>query len=81
MEKDYLHPAAPRLGFGLMRLPKKEEAASMSGFFVSSRREIEGLVGLNRDFPTLKWRKRRRDGVSGNFSDTPYIVYNEKGAA
>ena len=27
--------------------------------------------GLNRDFPTQKWRKRRRDGVSGNFSDTP----------
>ena len=24
MEKDYLHPAAPRLGFGLMRLPKKD---------------------------------------------------------
>ena len=29
-------------------------------------------MGLNRDFPTLKWRKRRRDGASGNFSDTPY---------
>lgn len=25
MEKDYLHPAAPRLGFGLMRLPKKDK--------------------------------------------------------
>ena len=29
-------------------------------------------MGLNRGFPTQKWRKRRRDGVSGNFSDTPY---------
>ena len=30
-----------------------------------------GAPGLNRGFPTQKWQKRRRDGVSGNFSDTP----------
>ena len=105
---------------------EKGRGDSTSGFFVSSRREIEGLAGLNRgaiphnsregwrdgfasdancrfrrrtggtsrklqaadgvkasvslcailcgivpSFPTPKWRKRRRDGVSGNFSDTP----------
>ena len=26
-----------------------------------------GAPGLNRGFPTQKWQKRRRDGVSGNF--------------
>ena len=29
------------------------------------------LCGIVPSFPTQKWRKRRRDGVSGNFSDTP----------
>ena len=32
------------------------------------------LCGIAPSFPTQKWRKRRRDGVSGNFSDTPYLL-------
>ena len=46
--------------------------------FVASATNRDGLAGLNRGCPTLKWRKRRRARVSGNFVDTPYVYRSDE---
>ena len=57
-----LTPVVRRFAFLPMVYLKKGRCDNMSGFFISSRRKIKGLTA-----PTLKWRKKHRDGASGNF--------------